>query len=362
MRHLATLLPCLLLALSARAEEAPAAADAGWVKVPGGTSVKLGGETASCLECHAEEGMAITLKSGEELNLTVDPAVLAGSTHAHHGCADCHIELKGTEGGHPKKRLGSARDFTVEYSKSCAACHVETGKKMQDGVHARAQAAGNAKAAVCADCHGGHAARRPDKLSIEKTCARCHPAVAEAFVKSVHGAGLYAGNPDVPSCTNCHASHEIQRTRDPRWRSGQPETCGGCHADEKLMKKYRLSPNVLKTYLADFHGTTVSLLRGTETPPVTALCSDCHGVHDIARTHDPDSKVLAGNLVRTCQKCHPDANDSFPRSWLSHYEPTWEKAPLVFAVDTFYKVLIPFMMAGLFLQMGLHFRKARKHR
>jgi hypothetical protein len=115
------------------------------------------------------------------------------------------------------------------------------------------------------------------------------------------------------------------------------------------MAKYGLSTNVLQTYLADFHGATATLRSS-----VTALCTDCHGVHDIEERGAETSKVLRANLVRTCQRCHPEASDTFPDAWLSHYEPSMSRAPLVYAVRVFYVLLIPFMIGGLALQILLH--------
>jgi len=59
-------------------------------------------------------------------------------------------------------------------------------------------------------------------------------------------------------------------------------------------------------------------------------------------------------LVQTCQKCHPGATKNFPDAWLSHYEPTPQKATLVWTVQLFYKLIIPFMVGGLVLQIALH--------
>ena len=44
----------------------------------------------------------------------------------------------------------------------------------------------------------------------------------------------------------------------------------------------------------------------------------------------------------------------FPAAWLSHYEPTPQKAPVVWGVMLFYKLMIPFMVGGLVLQIALH--------
>ena len=87
---------------------------------------------------------------------------------------------------------------------------------------------------------------------------------------------------------------------------------------------------------------------------LAAVCTDCHGVHDIQRSNDPKSTVMSANLQRTCQKCHEGANASFPKAWMSHYEPTPQKAPLVWGVMLFYKLMIPFMVGGLVLQIALH--------
>jgi hypothetical protein len=58
--------------------------------------------------------------------------------------------------------------------------------------------------------------------------------------------------------------------------------------------------------------------------------------------------------VKTCRKCHPGASDSFPDAWLSHYEPSLKRAPMVYAVKLFYMIFIPFIIGGLILQMLLH--------
>ena len=123
------------------------------------------------------------------------------------------------------------------------------------------------------------------------------------------------------------------------------------------MKKYGLSTAVLRTYLADFHGKTASLRqhRGVATDgPIVARCTDCHGVHDIEKVDDPNSPVLKANLQQTCTKCHADSNPNFSGAWLSHYEPSLRRAPMVYGVKVAYAILIPFMIGGLGLQILLH--------
>jgi hypothetical protein len=119
------------------------------------------------------------------------------------------------------------------------------------------------------------------------------------------------------------------------------------------MSKYGLSTAVTKTYISDFHGTTTDLLA--EQSPLAwtkqPVCTDCHGIHNISRTDDPNSTVIRENLVKTCRQCHPDASDNFSSAWLSHYEPSIKRAPLVFLVSVFYKIFIPFMVGGIVMNI-----------
>jgi predicted CXXCH cytochrome family protein len=213
----------------------------------------------------------------------------------------------------------------------------------------------------CIDCHGAHdvAPAGKPRTRISETCAACHPDVADTYMKSVHGKALAEGNPDVPVCIDCHRAHDISDPRVTSWIVKTPELCARCHTDTAKMTKYGLSTNVVQSYLADFHGVTARTTRARGSDAiggarVTALCIDCHGVHDITTTQASNSPVLRANLVKTCRKCHPSASESFPDAWLSHYEPSFKRAPMVYAVKLFYMIFIPFIIGGLILQMLLH--------
>jgi hypothetical protein len=121
------------------------------------------------------------------------------------------------------------------------------------------------------------------------------------------------------------------------------------------MQKYGLSTAVLKSYLDDFHGITLTYYRREEADEGRiAVCTDCHGIHDIVSLSEQDPAVLKPILQQRCQRCHEGATGSFPDTWLSHYEPSWSRAPLVYLVNAVYQVLIPFMIVGLSLQILLH--------
>jgi nitrate/TMAO reductase-like tetraheme cytochrome c subunit len=130
------------------------------------------------------------------------------------------------------------------------------------------------------------------------------------------------------------------------------------------MAKYGLSANVLETYFEDFHGRTVGFYQrqGGDTQPTEPLCVDCHGIHNIKSARDPSSPVMKENLQATCQKCHADASPNFPAAWLGHYEPSPDKAPLVYYIRMYYWVLIPMMMGGLVLHIGLDLWRLARNR
>lgn len=312
-----------------------------------------------CLSCHGDRQMAVSLPSGESRSLFVDKQVFARSVHGGKlGCTDCHTDM--TEVPHASKPFRTKREFTIAYYEACKRCHFANYSKTLDSVHYASIARGDKMAPTCVDCHGAHDVTAPNqpRSRISQTCASCHSGVTTTYAKSVHGRALMEDrNADVPTCTDCHRSHDIAGPHAPGWRLRSPELCGGCHANEKMMKKYKLSTKVMQTYLADFHGMTASLQKTAGTPEggrVAALCIDCHGVHDITKTKGDGSRVMQANLVKTCQKCHEGATASFSAAWMSHYEPTLQKAPLVYAVRIGYLVLIPFMIGGLVLQILLH--------
>jgi predicted CXXCH cytochrome family protein len=260
---------------------------------------------------------------------------------------------------HPEVKYKDQDAFKASFKDACRSCHFGNYAKYLDSVHYRLLTTENAPAPGCIDCHDSHAITPPGKprTRISDTCAGCHSDIQETYLKSVHGQGLAGANgADVPVCTDCHRSHDIENPKEAAFLLRTPQLCGSCHADKKRMEKYGLSTNVLATYLQDFHGMTASLSKDTTKGEarVTAVCVDCHGVHDIARVKDPSSKVLKANLVKTCQKCHKDASDNFPTAWLSHFEPSWQKAPLVYLMKRFYTVFIPFVIGGLCLQILLH--------
>ncbi len=328
-----------------------------------------GGDNGPCLACHGQSDLTYKFPSGEVWSLYVEQNVFHNSVHGEQGlaCTACHTDISGYP--HAPLKAGSVRDFQLQEYQTCQQCHKDVYQQSLDSIHAKQIAAGNFSAAICTDCHGAHDTTPPDKprTKIPKTCSKCHSGIYNEYLGSVHGQALTDNsNPDVPTCIDCHGVHNQEDPRTTQFRLNSPQLCATCHANKAMMSKYNISTNVFQTYVADFHGTTVTLFKreSPDLPTNKPVCYDCHGVHNMKAPDDPTSQVYRENLLQTCQKCHPDASQNFSASWLSHYEPDVNKYPLVYFVDLFYKIFIPAILGfmGLYVVIDAGGRVAQRLR
>ncbi len=322
-------------------------------------------ENQECLSCHGNEDMTVTLENGQEASLFMNAEHLASSVHKQLRCVDCHAD--NAEVPHPERTFKDVAAFRASFKDTCNKCHAENQKKMLDSVHGKLQAQGNSKVPTCTSCHGAHDVVRPaePRTRIAATCGACHKELAEKYVHSVHGQALAQGNPDVPTCTDCHNPHDMPDPRERAWVLNSPQQCGKCHADPKRMDKYHLSTAVMATYLNDFHGTTASFglsARDKNDKRRVAVCGDCHGVHDTAKATGPAATALRARLIEVCRRCHTGASDNLSSAWLGHREASIVAAPVVFSIKLFYVVVIPTILGGLILQIILHLRRSLRRR
>ncbi len=316
-----------------------------------GSPFEQGVANETCLACHGNPGMQTTLPSGEILYLTVDPGVYAESVHGKQGyaCVQCHTDIR--DYPHRPLTAQTRRDVTLLYYQNCARCHQDKYQATLDSVHQQALAEGNKEAAVCTDCHGYHDVTKPDepRTRIPQTCERCHSLIYQEYAQSVHGSALIGeGNPDVPTCIDCHGVHNVSGPSTGPFHLYSPQICATCHADKELMAKYGINTNVFETYVADFHGTSVIFAQrypGQETNK--PVCIDCHGVHNMKQVDDAESQVIKQNLLYTCQLCHPAATPNFADAWLGHYSPDANRYPIVYFVTLFYQIFIPAVLGGM---------------
>jgi predicted CXXCH cytochrome family protein len=311
-----------------------------------------------CLSCHGDSKLSMTLPSGEILSLYVSQDVISHSVHSPLGieCEACHTSIHTYP--HPSQTFQTRRELSRSYYQACQKCHPGNYEKTLDSMHAQAAAGGNLNAPICTDCHGAHNVQAPDqpRALISETCSKCHAPIVDAYKQSVHGKALIdENNQDVPVCTDCHGVHNIQDPRTVQFRVQSPEMCAGCHANKELMSKYGLSSDVYSIYKRSWHGVDVSVYEA-RWPTIwhdSAVCTDCHGVHDILKTQDPASKVNPKNLLATCQKCHPGAGPNWTDAWTGHNEISLERTPSLFYVNMFYTSFTPFVLWACIIYVAL---------
>jgi predicted CXXCH cytochrome family protein len=141
-------------------------------------------------------------------------------------------------------------------------------------------------------------------VSAENQCVLCHPDVRVSFDRSRHHA-------EEVSCTACHGGNPKAITVEgahhgdflgiPK-RKDIPRLCAACHSDVSKMRGYNLPTDQFALYQTSRHGQL--LAQGDEK---VAVCTDCHGAHEILPPEDPGSSTYVRNIPATCGKCHSDA-------------------------------------------------------
>ena len=295
-----------------------------------------------CAMCHDEPSM--------QLSTSVHARAPAASAGGRAGlqCADCH--------GPPHRIRPSSETDSATHAANltgtCGECHVEATRAgprqgpavaamFADSIHGRLLARGDTKIApTCATCHRSHDVRATNetespvhRLNVPMTCGTCHTGIEGDFRESIHGSQLAAGNSQAPNCASCHSAHQIRRTDTEQHQIAAVEQCGTCHRE------------ALATYRDTFHGQVTALGFA----PV-AKCVDCHRPHSVFPRADPRSAVSSANLLKTCQTCHPSANENFIKyqPHANAHEP--ERFPALYYAARFMNGLL----IGTFGFFGLH--------
>ncbi len=200
-----------------------------------------------------------------------------------------------------------AQDFG---SDDCAACHTDTGGdpaevSMDDlvgSVH---------EGLECMDCHVDIEDLPHDELA-PADCSACHDEVAAVYTQ--HGRGFVGESEFIPTCSDCHGSHGILGALDRdsmTHPSNLPETCGGCHEDEDLIRELNIRfRHPIRVYSGSVHGmaTAGGLSQA-------ASCNDCHSTggtaHKIFPPIHSESTINHFNIPRTCGQCHASIEQDY---------------------------------------------------
>lgn len=188
----------------------------------------------------------------------------------------------------------------------CLACHDQIDPtKFNASIHGRNR---------CTSCHSDiKEIPHPEKVA-KVQCSECHQIESEIYYASDHGVALKAGAP-AAACLDCHGNaHELLDYRNhasPVNRMNIPKTCAVCHENEEKMARYALLESMpLKSYTASIHGKAL-LEEGILS---SAVCTDCHGSHDLHAPTNPDSKIYKFKVPNTCGKCHENVLHTYQKS------------------------------------------------
>jgi formate dehydrogenase gamma subunit len=350
-----------------------------------------------CVDCHSQEGDFEDFPHWD--------------TYAPVNCADCHDDVvedyetsvhhlgrRGKQNGggatctscHGVPHYTVASDDTasaIHHSKIpmlCAKCHTDQPSITDEyvrlpialpsyyaSVHGFARKQGNNNAAVCTDCHSPHRARiaqdpesQVNHSNVAATCSKCHGDIAALYGGSIHGQAAGLGILDAPTCTTCHDEHLLKRNVGERAKvvpeHRANELCGDCHTDPAMLTKYGITEDVVASYLDSYHAWAVD--RGSR---IAATCVDCHNVHDIRSTLDPESSVHPANVTTTCSRCHKGVGIAFATSY-THASALAARSVHGW-VRLFYIGLIAVVLGGMALhnfivarfELTRHFRKRR---
>lgn len=216
----------------------------------------------SCLECH----------NGLEAELMAPAANFAQDVHQQFGltCTDCH-------GGNPAQAdMDKAKDKSFK------------------GAPKRANIP-----EFCASCHSDAAYMRTfnPRLRVDQL---------SQYQTSQHGKLLKKGDAKVAVCTDCHGVHGIQTAKFPKsltfpWNI--PQTCGRCHSDAEYMKPYGIPTDQLAEYKQSIHANALFEKKDMSAP----TCNSCHGNHGAF----PPEVASIGSV---CRQCHPSTGELFARS------------------------------------------------
>ena len=203
-----------------------------------------------CLACHSDSTLSKEV-NGKRVSLYVNPDKFKDSMHGGmFTCVDCHTDLKTSPHGATPAKI------------SCATCHADEQAAYEGSFHAKAIKAGDSQAATCIDCHG--------------------------------------------------SPHELLPASDPKSRVNHAHiaaTCGVCHGQKFVMEASGHSAQPFFSYRESVHGRAVA--AGSKK---AAVCTDCHGAHEILAASDPQSSIFKFNVPATCAKCHASVEQEFMRS------------------------------------------------
>ncbi len=286
---------------------------AGYIGVPKGDAI-----SERCASCHSDatamKKYGSSLPTNQHALLTTSihgKSALSGKEHIAQ-CTTCHGSHRITSVNDPSSPV-----HPLNAPATCAKCHenatymrsynvalpVDQLSKYRTSVHGMLNKRGDAKAAECTSCHGGHdihpssdVRSKVYPLQVPKTCAKCHsdseymkaykiPTTQfDDYARSVHGVALLKkGDVNSPACNDCHGNHGAS----PPGIESISKVCGTCH--------------VLNAEL--FSASPHKKPFDEQNLPE---CETCHGNHKILAA---TNQLLGVDKDAVCSECHTESKN-----------------------------------------------------
>jgi len=241
-----------------------------------------------CEKCH--RGAMRQVEQGAHKNAKTDlPGKLS--------CVSCHDK----HATHKPVESGQALA-------ACQGCHRDYSQHFAGSVHESLFASGKMS---CLTCHRTHQVK--DATETENLgCGSCHAAVEAKYRNTAHRMARLHGNVIAATCGGCHGGHKVLRADDPESAVNHrniPKTCGRCHTGVAVITAdFVRLPISLPRYAESVHG------EGWKSGKLTAVCTDCHGSHDLQSSAVSTSTIAKPNIAHTCSKCHQKQADEYAKS------------------------------------------------
>jgi hypothetical protein len=268
------------------------------------STIARGNIAATCTKCHAGiENVHRKIIRGE---------LWEKAPHMLPACVDCHQPHK----------IRSVYYEQGMADQDCLRCHGKKELKAANGTslfvnYSELGGSKHAKVA-CSQCHTqvNPSYLRPcESITSHVDCTICHAEVGDEYKASIHGKLFAKNDSNAPTCTECHGTHHVLGSKDPKsatFAINVPYLCGKCHHEGKqaAVRYTGTEHNIIEKYTESIHGK--GLMKSGMT--VTATCADCHTAHHELPHTDPASSVNRKNVSTTCGQCHFGIQEQFDKS------------------------------------------------
>ncbi|HEX8988013.1 MAG TPA: cytochrome C [Rhodocyclaceae bacterium] len=268
-----------------------------------------------CMRCHGDTAeKTVVARDGQSKNIYIDPKVLEHSVHGEVACVGCHRDVT---------KLPHAKPLAKAIG--CVECHQQEWDKVSKGGDAKkAERLAVVLKQTDSYLHSAHARPNPrDQSRVAAACHDCHDAHNIGAPGEAQRLEHRLKNPEV--CGRCHEKQKqeylgsIHGQAVMQKHDAKSAVCSDCHTMHDIRSpkgdaaKLSITKNcgdchkeAQATYLASYHGQ-VNRLGYTN----TAKCFDCHTGHNVKKADDPSSSVYPANRLKNCRNCHKNATESF---------------------------------------------------